>query len=155
MVHNTGRKPTFIRGDQSSFIDVTLSSRKVGRKIQNWTVLEMENLSNYQYSCFDINEKVTVKRTRQYKTIDWDAFRAVIKIRATAEKMDPEEATKLVERSYKDCVRSNTPYGGTARLTRNARKQRGSEGPSRGKLRAIRMKKGYKLERGLELVRRS
>lgn len=108
MVHNTGGKPTFIRGDQSSFIDVTLSSRKVGRKIENWAVLDMENLSDHQYICFDINTKVAVKRTRQHVTVDWEAFRTIIEIRATDVTMDPEEATKLVERCYKDCVRSKT-----------------------------------------------
>ncbi|KAK9695115.1 hypothetical protein QE152_g33070 [Popillia japonica] len=38
VVHNTGIRPTFIRGTSESYIDVTFSTSRVAAQISNWEV---------------------------------------------------------------------------------------------------------------------
>ncbi|KAH0811666.1 hypothetical protein GEV33_011125 [Tenebrio molitor] len=53
-VLNTGGAPTFVRGASNSYIDVTFCSENLTSKIKEWTVLDVENLSDHQYICFKI-----------------------------------------------------------------------------------------------------
>lgn len=54
VVHNKGNVPTFIRGKSESFIDVTFSTKKIAKQIENWKVLEEESLSAHQHITFEI-----------------------------------------------------------------------------------------------------
>ena len=53
IIHNEGTVPTFVRGDSKSYLDITFSTRNIGKQIANWRVLEEENLSLHQQR-FDI-----------------------------------------------------------------------------------------------------
>lgn len=54
IIHNEGTVPTFVRGDSRSYLDITFSTRNIGKQIVNWRVLEEENLSLHQHVCYDI-----------------------------------------------------------------------------------------------------
>lgn len=64
-VMNKGNTPTFVRGKSSSIIDITMCSRNLTRKIENWRVTEDENLSDHQYIFFELIQcdRTTVKET--------------------------------------------------------------------------------------------
>jgi hypothetical protein len=57
VVHNQGIRPTFMRGNSQSYIDVTISNGKAAKKIQRWQVMEIETLSDHQYISFEIEDK--------------------------------------------------------------------------------------------------
>nr|CAI5829680.1 unnamed protein product [Callosobruchus analis] len=54
VAHNTGGTPTFQRGSSESFIDITLSTQSVAKKITNWKVMENETLSDHKHIYFEI-----------------------------------------------------------------------------------------------------
>lgn len=55
ILHNTGTNPTFIRGEQESHLDLTMSTENISRKIKNWAVLtDRETLSDHEWITFDI-----------------------------------------------------------------------------------------------------
>lgn len=55
IIHNNGNKPTFKRGNQGTFIDVTLSTEGIASKIRHWKVRDdIETLSYHQYIDFEI-----------------------------------------------------------------------------------------------------
>lgn len=53
-VHNSGETPTFVRGASRSYIDVTLSTNKIARKIRNWRVSEEESFSLHGFISFEV-----------------------------------------------------------------------------------------------------
>nr|CAI5820275.1 unnamed protein product [Callosobruchus analis] len=54
VAHNTDGTPTFQRGSSESFIDITLSTQSVAKKITNWKVMENETLSDHKHIYFEI-----------------------------------------------------------------------------------------------------
>lgn len=54
VVHNTGLTPTWTRGDQASYIDITCSSQGVAGRISGWKVMEEESLSDHKFISFNI-----------------------------------------------------------------------------------------------------
>ncbi|XP_074037191.1 uncharacterized protein [Leptinotarsa decemlineata] len=53
-VHNIYNEPTFIRGMQSSTIDLTLSLGRIGSKIKEWQVSREESGSLHRYILFKV-----------------------------------------------------------------------------------------------------
>lgn len=49
IVQNRGRDSTFERGDQTSIIDVTMTTENVKEKITQWRVSQEETLSDHKY----------------------------------------------------------------------------------------------------------
>ncbi|KAK9686214.1 Endonuclease-reverse transcriptase [Popillia japonica] len=94
IVHNTGDKPTFVRGDTKSHIDVTMSTNSIAKHISNWEVLEKESLTEHKYIYFEIGgpgsgrrKPKTRKKTnwnrrkpKTRKKTNWNAFRDTMKI---------------------------------------------------------------------------
>ena len=55
---NRGGNPTFVRGTQKSFIDVTLCSTAIAPKIKNWKVIQTEEtLGNHRIITYEYREK--------------------------------------------------------------------------------------------------
>ncbi|KAK9729428.1 hypothetical protein QE152_g15957 [Popillia japonica] len=52
--HNTGLRPTFIRGETKSFIDVTISTQNIASKLMHWEVLEDEIIRGETKSFIDV-----------------------------------------------------------------------------------------------------
>lgn len=53
-VCNKGNKPTFVRGNSESHIDITFASNSIVNSITNWRILEKESPGIHQYITFDI-----------------------------------------------------------------------------------------------------
>lgn len=62
VVHNTGEKATFVRGNTESFIDATFSAQKIAKRIMNWKVEEKENLTEHRYISYEIKTGEAQKR---------------------------------------------------------------------------------------------
>lgn len=57
-IHNDGLKPTFVRKNQTSYIDLTLSSATAAPLICGWAILdELESKSDHNYMIMDIRKK--------------------------------------------------------------------------------------------------
>lgn len=57
IVNNTGNAPSFVRGDSTSYIDVTCSSQKLARRITEWKIMEKEAMTYHQHIYFEIGPK--------------------------------------------------------------------------------------------------
>lgn len=56
VMHNDGVDPTFIRGESESYLDLTLSTERISKYIQNWRVLkDQETLSDHEWIQFDLS----------------------------------------------------------------------------------------------------
>ncbi|KAK9721688.1 Endonuclease-reverse transcriptase [Popillia japonica] len=86
IVLNTGQKPTFVRGNTESFIDVTIATKVISKRIINWEVLDMETLTEHKYIGFEIQGIKSRKEVRRSRTmVDWDIFRSKIMALSEAE----------------------------------------------------------------------
>lgn len=85
----------------------------------------VESLSDHQYICFDIKEKVTPMRGRLVETVDWEVFRTCIQLRKATATRTPDECS-FIHGAYNDSVKRqrSSHFGGTLTLK-----------PSEGKLR--------------------
>nr|CAI5834668.1 unnamed protein product [Callosobruchus analis] len=67
VAHNSDGTPTFQRVNSESFIDITLSTQRVVKKITNWKVMENETLSDHKHIYFEImgaGAKQNIERQR-------------------------------------------------------------------------------------------
>ena len=55
IVANEGNKPTFVRGNQTSCIDVTMCTEDLGGRIKKWRVLDDESLSDHRPIMFEVD----------------------------------------------------------------------------------------------------
>ncbi|KAJ8910521.1 hypothetical protein NQ315_012818 [Exocentrus adspersus] len=95
-VLNDGKKPTFVRGQSKSYIDVTCASSKIQRVIQNWMVLDDETLTDHQYITFEMSaagpkKPIGIKSKPHY---DWAAFKEIVKLRVESGREDLEAIIK-------------------------------------------------------------
>ncbi|KAG5864439.1 hypothetical protein JTB14_026753 [Gonioctena quinquepunctata] len=81
-------KPTFLRGDSKSWIDVTYSTQGIAKQIANPTILDEEPLSDH----YEIKSESQKKRDRKIITTDWATFGEVLdwRIEQTEEDNIPE-----------------------------------------------------------------
>ncbi|EFA13619.2 Putative 115 kDa protein in type-1 retrotransposable element R1DM-like Protein [Tribolium castaneum] len=54
VVLNTGLRPTFVRGESESYIDVTMATNKIAGDVTNWEILDIETLTEHKYIYFEI-----------------------------------------------------------------------------------------------------
>lgn len=95
-VLNDGKKPTFIRGQSKSYIDVTCSTNKIQKEIRKWEVLDDETLTEHQYITFEISSNGPKKLIfTKYKThCDWATFKEIVNLRTESGKQDLETIMK-------------------------------------------------------------
>lgn len=112
VVHNTGLRPTFIRGESKSFIDVTISTSNMASKITHWAVLEDESLTEHQYIYFEIERTDNGKRKAYTKpAVDWKAFTDTLKITTTGTAVTKYDAgVRLISEAYKNSIKHNNKY---------------------------------------------
>ena len=67
---NCGNAPTFLRGTQKWYVDLTLSTEWVARRMKKWRVLEHENLSDHQDIVWVLGTTGECTRERTEKQ-DW------------------------------------------------------------------------------------
>lgn len=104
VVHNTGIMPTFIRGDTKSYIDVTISTTGIARRIKKWEVLETETLTEHQYIFFEIEGVLARRKKHNTKAIiDWRAFKDTVEL-TQGEMTDTthESCTRIIKQACKN-----------------------------------------------------
>lgn len=110
---NDGIKPTFERGDQKSFIDITCSTRNVAKQISDWEVLDGEVLTYHHYIYFVIGTgKVREKEMKKTAVLfDKDKFTKTLRKNAMQQPINNlESLTELLKKVTKECtqiIRSN------------------------------------------------
>lgn len=113
IVQNTGLKPTFVRGETKSYIDVTMSTSKIAKKITSWEVLDVETLTEHKYIYFEIGG-IKVKKKEKIKSIvDWEVFKTTIElIGKDINEADYKTCTKLMQQAYKNSMERQTTHAG-------------------------------------------
>lgn len=108
LTHNTGDKPTFVRGPSQSYIDVTCSTQGIARNILNWKVLDDESHSDHAFIYFEIKDNIhsrNNKTERQKVLFNNKKFQEEIKERTDIlgqqESVTIENVMKAVTVSYK------------------------------------------------------
>lgn len=111
VVHNTGNKPTFVRGDTNSHIDVTMSTNTMAKQVRNWVVLEQESLTEHKYIYFEVGRPGTGRRRiGTTKKTNWNAFRDTMQIMARSNKqVSLDEGIKLIQQAHKNCTETGRP----------------------------------------------
>lgn len=54
IIINDGLLPTFVRGASTSYIDLTMASGTMARRLSNWRVLDEESLSLHKFVAFEV-----------------------------------------------------------------------------------------------------
>lgn len=107
VVINTGEEPTFVRGDSKSYIDVTCSSVRIANEIDNWRVVDIENMSDHKYIYFEMKGVKRTKRkfTKKKVVMDQEVFRASLELRVQTE-ADSTYKTKIkiIRQAYNDSI---------------------------------------------------
>lgn len=80
VVINRGSTPTFARGNSSSFIDITLASDCMSKKVSKWKVSMEESMSLHRFITFsvDVKYKKSPFELRGKQTIERDLFKVVL-----------------------------------------------------------------------------
>lgn len=107
VIVNQGNKPTFVRGNTSSNIDITLCSRSLSRKIKNWRVSDEENLSDHENIYFQLifdnnqNPGPSDKDTAKWRYDDKkkDKFKEVLKKILNTNDPDPKQCTLSIQKA--------------------------------------------------------
>lgn len=106
IVANNGNKPTFLRGDSTSYIDITFSTNKIANKIKNWEVLDNETLTEHAHIKFEINGIREIPRKNTIKNkINIDKIKIKEEISKLIGQLDeaqtsPTECLKVVKKAY-------------------------------------------------------
>lgn len=97
VVNNVGNTPTFVRGESSSIIDVTLSSDTFAGKITDWMVLEEETFSLHRYISFGItcNHHFGKMEERSVFTMDKALFSVTLSLIANNTE---DDCTALIDK---------------------------------------------------------
>ena len=80
---NNGTKPTFIRGQSRSIIDVTFASSRLLDRLNEWSVLNMETLTEHQYIMYLLQNKLPVAQCSN-PTRRWNVKKMKIDVLAIA-----------------------------------------------------------------------
>lgn len=99
-IHNTGLKPTFQRGSQTSHLDLTITNERMKSKIRHWTVLEdLESLSDHNYISFQIEDtahEARRRRPRIEKELDFDRCKQELETRLRGKELTAGVLTREV-----------------------------------------------------------
>lgn len=78
---NEGDSPTFVRGSSGTYIDITLSTKKIARAVKNWKVTEEESMSLHNHIMYEIENVVEDGKRDPFreKIIDWRKVERILK----------------------------------------------------------------------------
>lgn len=113
IVLNKGTKPTFVRGQSESHIDVSLATNKIACRINNWEVLDTDTLTEHRYICFDISGTGAMKRTNLQKAdANWETFRNTMEVLEAGVGDDSHySCTRAIQQAYRSCREQRRPKG--------------------------------------------
>lgn len=109
IVMNEGEKPTFVRNERGSNIDVTLANTAMAQKVVDWIVLDEETHSLHRYLQFQIKQSsesnnVRSQRGWNFKKLDREKFITALK---RADEVRTQTRTdELVEKIKEACDKS-------------------------------------------------
>lgn len=77
---NDGKKPTFVRGQTKSHIDITCTTEKLSRQVVKWEVLDEETLTHHQYILVEIATRLRKNKTstRGRPNCEWEDFKEIV-----------------------------------------------------------------------------
>ncbi|KAJ8911217.1 hypothetical protein NQ315_014929 [Exocentrus adspersus] len=102
VVHNEGTTPTWSRGEQRSYIDVTLSTLQIARKVRNWEVLDDESLSDHRFICMELLKDGGTRRAKHRGTTFFNKERFAELLRAKLGNTEgPGELYATIDESIK------------------------------------------------------
>ncbi|KAK9687553.1 hypothetical protein QE152_g36179 [Popillia japonica] len=114
VVINTGKVPTFRRGNSVSYIDVTCGTQNTTRMIKEWKVLQTENLTDHAYIFCEVTNGGT--GTSSYKSqskkgsfcCDWHAFINELDLRTATMTATDKTSYQLCTKALREAYRNNT-----------------------------------------------
>jgi hypothetical protein len=120
-VCNRGNKPTFVRGNSESHIDITFVSNSIVNSITNWRIFEKESLSLHQYITFDIAANSGEKHHQKtgprwsWRKLDENKLKAFIERTtltvANHARLGAEELVKYLEEACNNSMPKGTYMG--------------------------------------------
>nr|CAH7732355.1 unnamed protein product [Callosobruchus chinensis] len=110
VVHNTGDEPTFVRGESTSFIDITCSTASAACDITEWRVLQEETMSDHQFIYFEVRDRAERKRYNEKRLVSIDVGKLRSKIKQLVDDIDGVELTvQKVTSLLKEAYSYSTP----------------------------------------------
>ncbi|KAJ8978657.1 hypothetical protein NQ317_019093 [Molorchus minor] len=110
VVQNEGDRPTFRRRGCESYLDVTMTSASLARRVREWKVLERESLSDHSYLYFEIQlGRGAVTRPKgplKWESMDKSSIRREIS-RRRPELAETEATAEESERVWKEILEAN------------------------------------------------
>ena len=106
-VINTGVKPTFQRGKQQSFLDLTICNDKIKGKIRDWMVLEIESLSDHNYILYTLQDDLRSSNhdpNETRKILDLDKCRMELERRVRGKNFGARQLTEETRKACKDSM---------------------------------------------------
>lgn len=101
-VLNDGRKPTFIRGNTKSYIDVTCSTKQLQNEISNWEVLDEETATEHQYISFEIETRTKkAAKIRNKYVCDWEVFKELSSWKIEKQSKRENDIETIIKDAYK------------------------------------------------------
>lgn len=91
VVLNRGCTPTFVRGNSSSIIDLTIGTTSFARKVVDWKVMEDETLSDHRYIVFKTSPGEIKSTDTKRQPLGWNTK----KLHVDVAQRNLEEARKL------------------------------------------------------------
>ncbi|XP_074031193.1 uncharacterized protein [Leptinotarsa decemlineata] len=100
----SGNIPTFVRGAQTSFIDVTLATQDISRKVTNWEVSTQESMSLHRLIFYEVTTNVNkrIHPWREQGVINKDEFRDTISLLTM---IDAHELGRAIKIAQEQCTR--------------------------------------------------
>ena len=78
-IQNLGSKPTFVRTNCSTIIDLTLTTQFIGNKIKNWHVIDDYTGSDHKYIQFVLSLKNCYEvKTRHPRKTNWEKYQETL-----------------------------------------------------------------------------
>lgn len=110
LILNEGNKPTFVREDTSSIIDLTFAINNMAEDVQSWVVGEEETLSDHMYIRIELtwgrnNQTTPIRRhVVSYRVEDnkMEEFGEVLKLKVEEARMGED---RLTAQSHVETIR--------------------------------------------------
>lgn len=74
IIQNDGR-PTFVRGQSVSHIDLSLTTSKISRKVGGWEILEEDSMSLHKYIIFNLHTDHRINGYGETREIHFDLIK--------------------------------------------------------------------------------
>ncbi|KAI5747429.1 hypothetical protein M8J77_014440 [Diaphorina citri] len=116
---NRGNKPTFVRGESNSIIDITMCSQNLWRKITDWRVTDDETMSHHQYIFYTLMREngqepteIEASNTWKYNETKKEKFMEELKKKVDEERTNAEDLIKILQETCNEIFGANKKRDG-------------------------------------------